>query len=53
MDMCDGVVTRVDPRNGTKSTIDLAVCNTFMMDKVEKWKLMSRESGNSKGMARM
>ena len=36
MDLCDGVVTRVDPRNGTKSSIDLALCNTFMLDKVDK-----------------
>ena len=34
--LCDGVVTRVDPRNGTKTTIDLAICNTFMIDKIEK-----------------
>ena len=34
--LCDGVVTRVDPRNGTKSTIDLAICNTYMMDKIHK-----------------
>ena len=39
MDICDGVVTRVDPRNGTKSTIDLALCNTFMRDKVEKMEI--------------
>ena len=34
MDKCSGVVTRVDPRNGTKSTIDLAICNGFMVDKI-------------------
>ena len=26
--ICKGVVTRVDPRNGTESTIDLALCNS-------------------------
>ena len=36
MDKCSGVVTRVDPRNGTKSTIDLAICNAFMVDKINK-----------------
>ena len=34
LDLCQGIVTRIDPRNGTKSTIDLAVCNTFMMKKI-------------------
>ena len=32
---CKGVVTRVDPRNGHKSTIDLAICNTFMLPNVK------------------
>ena len=32
--LCDGIVTRVDPRNGHESTIDLAICNTFMINKV-------------------
>ena len=36
LSLCNGVVTRVDPRNGTKSTIDLAICNTFMMDKLDQ-----------------
>ena len=36
LNLCDGVVTRVDPRNGTKSTIDLAICNTYMIDKIDK-----------------
>ena len=47
LDLCDGVVTRVDPRNGKESTIDLAICNTFMLnhivqmniDEKEKWRL--------------
>ena len=34
LELCSGTVTRVDPRNGHESTIDLAVCNTFMLDKV-------------------
>ena len=34
-DMCEGMVTRVDPRNGSKSTIDLVICNTFMSSKVK------------------
>ncbi len=33
-DMCKGVVTRVDPRNGSTSTIDLAICNNFMLHEV-------------------
>ena len=30
-EICTGVVTRVDPRNGTESTLDLAICNEQMM----------------------
>ena len=30
LDICNGVVTRVDPRNGSESTLDLVICNTFM-----------------------
>ena len=25
-EICQGIVTRVDPRNGTKSTLDLLIC---------------------------
>ena len=39
LNLCDGVVTRVDPRYGTNSTIDLAICNTYMMDKIEKMEI--------------
>ena len=35
-DICSGVVTRVDPRNGTESTIDIAICNGFMVNKVRE-----------------
>ena len=34
--LCEGIVTRVDPRNGTKSTLDLAICNEFMIAEVQK-----------------
>ena len=34
LDICNGLVTRVDPRNGHESTIDLAICNTFMVNKL-------------------
>ena len=34
MELCDGIVTRIDPRNGTCTTIDLAICNSFMLDKL-------------------
>ena len=36
MEKCSGVVTRVDPRNGSESTLDLAICNGFMVEKVSK-----------------
>ena len=31
LDLCDGVVTRVDPRNGKESTIDLAFSLQFFV----------------------
>ena len=45
-DKCKGVITRIDPRNGNESTIDLVICNQFMIDRVDsmiidecgKWK---------------
>ena len=34
-DLCKGIVTRIDPRNGKESTIDLAIiCNRIMAQKV-------------------
>ena len=30
LDMCNGVITRVDPRNGKGTSIDLAICNQFL-----------------------
>ena len=33
--VCKGIVTRIDPRNGTKSTLDLAICNEFMISEVK------------------
>ena len=29
-DICEGVITRVDPRNGNTSTLDLVICNKIM-----------------------
>ena len=43
LDMCDGVVTRVDPRNGTTSTIDLVICNTFMNEMVQSMSIDETE----------
>ena len=34
-DKCKGVITRIDPRNGNGSTIDLVICNQFMIDRVD------------------
>ena len=46
LDLCSGVITRVDPRNGNGSTLDLAVCNQFMAPKVCEMKI--DEEGNFK-----
>ena len=42
-ELCEGTVTRVDPKNGTKSTLDLVICNEFMIDEVEKMKIDEEE----------
>ncbi len=34
-EICHGIVTRVDPRNGTKSSIDLVICNEYMVEQIE------------------
>ena len=41
-DICDGIVTRVDPRNGSVSTIDLAICNSYMIDRISSMKIDQR-----------
>ena len=41
--LCEGVVTRVDPRNGTRTTIDLAICNEFIIDKIQNMKIDEEE----------
>ena len=35
-DICTGVITRIDQRNGKGSTIDYAICNQFFVSKVSK-----------------
>ena len=52
LDLCEGVVTRVDPRNGTASSIDLVICNTFMLDKVEKMVIDEEEQWKLKKYAK-
>ena len=42
-EICKGVVTRVDPRNGNGSTIDLVIYNTYMHGKVKS--MVIDESG--------
>ena len=37
------MVTRVDPRNGTKSTLDLAICNEFMIDGITEMTIDEEE----------
>ena len=34
-DKCSGIITRVDPRNGNVSTIDLVICNLYAMDSLK------------------
>ena len=35
-DLCKEIVTRVDLRNGHQSTLELALCNIFMLDKIKE-----------------
>ena len=37
-EMCKGLVTRVDPRNGKETTLDLAICNIYMEKKIKRMK---------------
>ena len=39
LSLCEGVVTRIDPRNGKRSTIDFAVCNQHFAAKVVEMKI--------------
>ena len=43
LELCEGVITRVDPRNGNGSTIDYAVCNQFMSSKIMEMKIDESE----------
>ena len=43
MEYCQGVVTRVDPRNGNKSTLDLAICNKYLIDEIQKMVIDEKE----------
>ena len=52
LDICDGVVTRVDPRNGTETTLDLAICNTFMVEMLEKMYIDEDEQWKLKNYAK-
>ena len=42
-EICQGVVTRVDPRYGTKTTIDLAICNEYMIEEVLEMTIDEKE----------
>ena len=42
-DICNGIITRVDPRNGNGSTIDLAICNQYLVSKVCKMNIDQAE----------
>ena len=42
-DKCRGIVTRVDPRNGTETTIDLAICNKKTFDVVVEMEIDEEE----------
>ena len=43
LDICSGNITRIDPRNGNGTTIDLAICNQFLVDKVPEMKIDEEE----------
>ena len=39
LDLCSGIITRVDPRDGHGSTIDLALCNQFLVNNIKEMKI--------------
>ena len=43
LNVCDGIVTRIDPRDGKRSTIDYAVCNQFMSAKIMEMQIDEEE----------
>ena len=42
-ELCNGIVTRVDPRNGTRSTLDLAICNEHMFTNITEMVIDEKE----------
>ena len=49
-DVCTGVITRVDPRNGNGSTIDLVVCNRYVSDKILNMVIDEKDCTNQRIM---
>ena len=45
-------MTRVDPRDGSKSTIDLAICNTFMTEMLDQMYIDEKEEFRMKKYGR-
>ena len=43
-DLCSGIITRIDPRYGTGTTIDLAISNQFLVEKVFEMKIDEKEA---------
>ena len=41
---CSGVITRIGPRTGKGSTIDLAICNQFMKENILEMKVDEEEN---------
>ena len=41
---CTGIITRIDPRTGKGSTIDLAICNQFMEENILEMKIDEDEN---------
>ena len=39
LDLCEGVTTRVDPRDGTGTSIDYALCNQSFSSKIIEMKI--------------
>ena len=43
LDLCEGTINRVDPRDGHGTTIDIAVCNQFLAPKIVEMKIDEEE----------
>ena len=43
-ELCTGIITRIDPRNGNWSSIDLVICNRYIFEKITAMDIDEKEN---------